>query len=195
MPPTQQRAVERRTHIIATAVDVVAEVGYHQASFAKIVERGGLSSPRLISYHFTNREALMTEALAYVVEQAQAHMHPRIAAAMTVQEKLAAYILGNLDFLETNPTCAIAAVQIVANLPRAEGDQTQGDTSVRLLEQLFTDGQAAGEMRHFDNRVMAVTLRAAIDAAATGIDRANLAHHAEELVEIFRLATTVEVQS
>lgn len=197
MSPVQQRALERRTLIVRTAVELVAEVGYHQASFAKIVERGGLSSPRLISYHFSTREALMSEALAYVVEQAQKFMHPRIAAAATSQEKLAAYIRSNLEFLAADRVCAIAALQLVANLPRVEGEESQGDASVQLLEQLFTEAQASGEMRGFNVTVMAVSLRAAIDAAVAEAAGApeTLGRYAEELVDIFWRATALEARS
>ncbi|MEP7024912.1 MAG: TetR family transcriptional regulator, partial [Actinomycetota bacterium] len=45
-------AMARRSQIVTATIDVIAEVGFGQASFARIAERAGLSSTRLISYHF-----------------------------------------------------------------------------------------------------------------------------------------------
>jgi AcrR family transcriptional regulator len=44
----------RRREIVAATIDTVAALGYRSASFAKIAERSGLSSTRLISYHFAD---------------------------------------------------------------------------------------------------------------------------------------------
>lgn len=43
-------ATARQAQIVAATVNVIADVGYGKTSFARIAERAGLSSPRLISY-------------------------------------------------------------------------------------------------------------------------------------------------
>ena len=47
----------RRAQIVAAAIDTIADVGYAQASFARIAERLGISRG-LISYHFTGKDEI-----------------------------------------------------------------------------------------------------------------------------------------
>ncbi|TDD47082.1 TetR family transcriptional regulator [Nonomuraea terrae] len=46
----------RRAQIVGATIATIAELGYHQASFARIAERANLSSTRLISYHFDHKD-------------------------------------------------------------------------------------------------------------------------------------------
>jgi AcrR family transcriptional regulator len=188
-------AAARREQILQATIEVVAGTGYHEASFARIIEHAGLSSTRLISYHFESRDALMREALGYVVERGSAFMRPRIVRAGPARARLAAYIRSNLEFLAEQPAYARAAVEILANLPARAGQREFADAAVTVLEQLFTAAQEAGEMRRFDPVAMAVSLRAAIDAAATRsvTHPVDLRQYAGELVEIFDRATATEV--
>ena len=52
-------ATARRAQIVAATIDVIVESGYSQTSFARIAERAGLSSTRLISYHFAGKAELV----------------------------------------------------------------------------------------------------------------------------------------
>jgi AcrR family transcriptional regulator len=187
-------ATGRREQILLATIEVVAEYGYHGTSFARVIEHAQLSSTRLISYHFRSRDVLMREVLDYVVGKARDFMQPRIALARTARDRLAAYIRGNLEFLQDRPSYAVAAVQIVSNLPAEPTVAAQGDTSAALLEQFFVTAQAAGEMRPFDPMVMAVSLRAAIDAAVLRyVDtQMDLSDYADELVGLFDRATAME---
>ena len=183
---------DKRTRILEVTIDLVAEFGYHGVSFAKITKRAGLSSTRLVSYHFDSREALMREALAHVVDRAQSVMRPRIDEAPAARDRLAAYIRSNLDFLANWPAGARAAVEIVRNLPQPDDRPAQADASAVLLEQFFRTAQESGEMRQFDPTVMAIALRAAIDAAAlrSAEGLGELSQYADEVVEIFERATS-----
>ena len=59
MPVTSPIAAARREQIVAAAIEVIAAAGFAQASFARIAEHAGLSSTRLISYHFAGKADLM----------------------------------------------------------------------------------------------------------------------------------------
>ena len=189
-------AATRREQILQATIEVVADAGYHEASFARIIEHARLSSTRLISYHFESRDALMREALGYVIERGTAFMQPRIVQAGPARARLAAYIRSNLEFLAEQPASARAAVEILANLPAQAGQREFADAAVAVLEQLFTAAQEAGEMRRFDPVAMAVSLRAAIDAAAirSVTHPVDLRQYAGELVEIFDRATATEAR-
>src|SRR5262249_3535437 len=153
------RAEARRAQIIGATIDLLAAEGITGASFGRIVKAAGLSSTRLISYHFASKEALLRAVAATVVADAASMMRPALDAQPTVIGKLEAYIRSNLAFLAAYPKHAKAVVEIGRSAP-TPGDQASAaqpeasddkpeapDVAVLLLAQLFTMGQAAGEMR------------------------------------------------
>jgi AcrR family transcriptional regulator len=209
-PPVDNRAQARRTQIIAATIDLLATEGITGTSFGRIVKAAGLSSTRLISYHFATKEALLQAVTTAVVTEATATMRPALDAQPTATGKLEAYIRSNLTFLAAYPKHAKAVVEIAratptptphddtpTDEPETTNDQpTAGDdTAILLLAQLFIIGQAAGEMRDFDPLIMARTLRASIDTVAVLVATTptiNVDHYANELVALFAHATTPE---
>jgi AcrR family transcriptional regulator len=185
-------ASARRAQIIAAAIDTIAELGYGNASFARIAERAGVSSTRLISYHFDDKAELVRAVVGAVLTEAGEYMRKRLRAADTRGGQLAAYIESNLEFIAEHPTAIRAVIEIEANARAGDGTPLirteSADDPIGFLAAMFRDGQAAGEFRAFDPVVMAVTLRAAIDAAAStpGLDPHA---YAAELVALFTLAT------
>lgn len=179
----------RRVQIVTAAIDTIAELGYGNASFARIAKRAGISSTRLISYHFDDKADLVRAVVGAVLGEAAEHMGKRLRTAGTPTEALTAYIESNLDFIAGHPTAIRAVIEIAANARTDDGTPlVAADDAVTRLVTLFRSGQDAGEFRPFDPVVMAVTLRAAIDAAAgrPGLDPHD---YAAELVALFTLAT------
>src|SRR5664280_2542101 len=72
-------ATARRAQIVAATIDVIVESGYPQASFARIAERAGLSSTRLISYHFAGKAELIAAVVTEVTTAIGQHMAQRMA--------------------------------------------------------------------------------------------------------------------
>ncbi|MCP2341358.1 TetR/AcrR family transcriptional regulator [Actinomadura rupiterrae] len=188
-------AAARRAQIVTAAIEVLADLGYARTSFARIAERAGISSTRLISYHFAGKDDLMRAVAAEVLGEAEAFMSPRIRAATGHWNMLRAYIASNLEFLRDHPAHLRALTEVIANLRAEDGSLAAGapgapDAVARLADGLRA-GQRDGAFRDFDAGVMARTLRAAIDAAAglysadPGLD---LDHYAAELVSLFGLA-------
>jgi AcrR family transcriptional regulator len=182
----------RRAQIVTAAIDTIAELGYGNASFSRIAKRAGISSTRLISYHFDDKAELVRAVVGAVLAEAADYMGKRLRAAGTRTELLTTYIESNLEFIAEHPTAIRAVIEIAANARTDEGAPLvrteDADDPVARLAGLFREGQDAGEFRTFDPVVMAVTLRAAIDAAATGPDLDPHAY-AAELVALFVRAT------
>jgi AcrR family transcriptional regulator len=180
----------RRAQIVTAAIDTIAELGYGNASFARIAKRAGISSTRLISYHFDDKAELVRAVVGAVLAEAAEHMGKRLRTAGTRTELLTAYIESNLEFIAEHPTAIRAVIEIAANARADDGTPLvqDGDDPVGRLVAMFREGQDAGEFRPFDPVVMAVTLRASIDAAAS---RPDLDPHAyaAELVSLFTRAT------
>ncbi|KJK33186.1 TetR family transcriptional regulator [Lentzea aerocolonigenes] len=164
------RTAARRTQIVRAAIETIAELGYDQATFARITERAGLSSPRMISYHFADKNDLLRQVVIDVFTAAAHVMGPAMAAEATWKGKLRAYLTSNLRFLRDHPKEIVALTEIGPHLRTSSGEgytsTTSQDFSVTGLAELLESGQAAGEFREFDTRSMAVLIRAAVDAAA-----------------------------
>ncbi|WP_280235412.1 TetR/AcrR family transcriptional regulator [Nocardia cyriacigeorgica] len=189
-------AAERRRQIVAATMQVLAEVGYAKTSFAKIAEHAGLSSTRLISYHFSGKDELMRDVLVAAKDAAVEFIGPRIMATTDHRSWLAAYITANMVFMRDRTAVLRALIELNSNARAALGDQFVDAAAVGspldALEQALREGQAAGAFRDFDPHVMAVALRAAIDTIAIGYaedQAADVELFAAELVTLFDRAT------
>jgi AcrR family transcriptional regulator len=182
----------RRAQIVTAAIDTIAELGYGNATFTRIAKRAGISSTRLISYHFDDKAELVRAVVGAVLAEAGDYMGKRLRQGGTKTELLAIYIESNLEFIAEHPTAIRAVIEIASNARTEDGAPlaapADADGPIARLATLFRDGQNAGEFRSFDPVVMAVTLRAAIDAAA---NQPALDPHAyaAELVALFTRAT------
>ena len=185
----------RRAQIVEAAIETVADVGYANASLARIAVRLGISKG-VISYHFSGKDDLIAEIVRQVLQRARAYMQPRIEAQTTGPEILRAYIESNLEFMRDNPNQLSAVVEIVrATIAGAKSPVTGNrDGAVHILAELLARFQAAGDFRaDFDPNAMAIAIRAVIDAApgrladpAFDIDR-----YAREAVTVFHRGTCV----
>jgi TetR/AcrR family transcriptional regulator, fatty acid metabolism regulator protein len=187
----------RRAQIAAAAIDTIAEIGYAGASFARIAERVGISRG-LISYHFVNKDDLIKQVVHEAAEQAVAYIRPRVLAASTGPAMLRAYIESNLAFMRDHRNNVIAMIEISRS---AEGRRIHsGDAAVinavGALEHVLSESQTAGQFRpDFDPHVMAIAIRAAIEAASPRLaldPQFDMDHYASEIITVFDLATRTE---
>ncbi|MFD1544586.1 TetR/AcrR family transcriptional regulator [Nonomuraea guangzhouensis] len=160
----------RRAQIVRAAIETIAEIGYEKATFATITERAGLSSPRMISYHFAGKQDLIRQIVEDVYHAGAAYILERVKAETTAPGRLRAYLESNLEFLREHPTDLAALTEIGPHLRDQAGEpySTAGyqEPSVQGVVMLLEEGQRGGEFGDFDARSMAVMIRAAIDAAA-----------------------------
>src|ERR1700754_594774 len=111
----------RRAQIITAAIDTIAELGYGNASFARIAKRAGISSTRLISYHFDDKAELVRAVVGAVLAEAADYMGKRLRAGGTRPELLATYIESSLEFIAEHPTAIRAVNEIAANARADDG--------------------------------------------------------------------------
>ena len=186
----------RRAQIMAAAIDTIAELGYGQASLARIAETAG-TSKGVIIYHFGGKDELIRELVAGLVARGVAYMEPQVDAEPTGAGKLRAYIESNLAFMGENRNHMVAIVEIALNARAADGsrlyDVSVQDAGVAALEQLLAYFQGTGEFRvGFDPHVMAMAIRAAINAVPAQLARdpaLDVAHHAREIADMIHIAT------
>ncbi|WP_042366118.1 TetR/AcrR family transcriptional regulator [Streptacidiphilus neutrinimicus] len=184
-------ATARRAQIIAATIETVAELGYGQASFARIAERAGLSSTRLISYHFAGKDELIQAVIAEVYGEMAAFMGARMREVADPAGALAAYIRGVVAFVATHRTKMDALMSIFLGHAGEENGYSDR-TAFAPLQEILDAGKRSGHFRAFDSFVMAATVQRSLDGlpfllrTEPGLD---LDAYAEELVTIFELAT------
>ncbi len=182
----------RRRQIVAATIEVLHEAGYRATSFARIARHAGLSSTRLISYHFTGKDELMAEVVQTVVADMGSEVAERMRRERSSAGLLRAYIEGVVGFTAANRAEVGALFEIVlaGAAPASAVDQDAGVTDD--LEQILRRGQAAGEFRDFDPHVMALAVQRAVDALPFALKAdgdLDCEHYARELVTLFDLAT------
>ena len=187
----------RRQQIVGAAIDTIAEVGYGQASLARIAARVGISKG-VISYHFAGKDDLMKQVVTDVVEAGRAYILPRVFGESTGPAMLRAYIESNLTFMRDHRNYMVALVEIIRNgaFTTDGGRRVDGqdiDVATRLLREQLARLQARGELRSdFDPGVMAVAIRATIDVVPHRLvlDRNfDIDKYVSEIATAFDLAT------
>jgi AcrR family transcriptional regulator len=182
---------------VAAAIDTIAEVGYARTSLARIVARAGISRG-LISYHFAGKDDLITQMVHDVVADGIAYIRPRVLVETTGPGMLRAYIESNLAFMREHRNHMAAIVEIARNGVTADGQRrfyrdAEAGRAERLLGDLLARFQAAGQLRpDFDPKVMAVAIRAAIDAVPPRLASdpdLDIDNYAREIATTFHLAT------
>ncbi|MFC6087373.1 TetR/AcrR family transcriptional regulator [Sphaerisporangium aureirubrum] len=188
--------VARRAQIVEAAIGTIAEVGYNQASFARIAERAELSSTRLISYHFAGKDELITQVIGEIFRVMGGFMTERVRGERTAPGALRAYITGLVEFIDTHRGMMRALMEIFLNFRGTGSYDASTDLNVLShVEDILRWGQRAGEFREFDVRVMAVVLQRSLDGLPFLLEAEpgrDLTAYASELVTIFELATRKE---
>jgi TetR/AcrR family transcriptional regulator, fatty acid metabolism regulator protein len=188
----------RRAQLIECAIETIATLGYAQASLAQIARRANISKS-VITYYFGSKEELIEQVVEGMYTAATSFMRPQIAAERTATARLQAYLRSNIAYIAAHRLQMMAIIDIVLNVRTKDGQLRYHPGSekpdLEALEAILRQGQADGEFRAFDLRVMAVTIRGAIDA----VGRFLVAHptldgetYAQELVTLFDRATREE---
>jgi AcrR family transcriptional regulator len=196
-PRRRLSPADRRREIIAATIDTVAALGYRATTFAKIAERSGMSSTRLISYHFAGREELMGATVAQVYQQLREHIDERLAMAAGPRAQLAAYIRAVVEFIAGHRIAMQALTSIFLNFQDDFGRSRSydADTDERVIgavEQILLRGQREGAFRGFDAFIMGSLIQRSVDGLPFLLETRpdlDLDAYAEELVETFDIAT------
>jgi TetR/AcrR family transcriptional regulator, fatty acid metabolism regulator protein len=193
----------RRAQILRHAIDVVADHGYAGASLNRIAEHAGISKG-LISYHFAGKTDLLEAIVHYVFELGGGFLYERapVQEPATAGGALRSYLEGHLAFIGSHAREVGAVVEVVRNLRNAEGRLVYNNAwdaeSYGELIRIFQAGQASGEFREFDPRIMAIAVRRVIDGftfQVMGSPDLDVAAFTAEVVTLFDHATTPKERS
>lgn len=183
-------AVARRRQIIRATIATIAEVGYQRSSFIEIARRAGLSSTRLISYHFDDRDELMAQVAGAVVQELGSAVEARVRAADSPAAAVRAYLEANVEYMDGHRVQMTALTSLLF----AGGLQVsaeQASAGVDALTSLIDAGCRAGQFRDVDPRVAATIIQRAIEGVPLQLrdhPDADLTGHAQELIRFFDAA-------
>ncbi|QVQ53433.1 TetR family transcriptional regulator [Spiractinospora alimapuensis] len=187
----------RRTQIIEAAIETLAEVGYADASLARIARTAGISKG-VITYHFDGKDELIQQVVETVYLDIAGAVTPRVHAQPTAREALRTHLLEVARYMRPHRSRLQALGEIFASAHRPDADGTRrynltdNEPIYQGLEELLRWGQETGEFRAFDRRVLAVTFQGALDtmfAYWVAYPDHDLEDHAWQLAEIFDRAT------
>ncbi|MBO0869389.1 MAG: TetR family transcriptional regulator [Micromonosporaceae bacterium] len=191
----------RRAQIVGCAIELVNEVGFGQASVARIAQRAGVAKS-VVLYHFANKEELVRAIVGDIFVTGATVMLPAMAAEETAAGKLAAYIRSNLAFINSHRPESFAILDIMTSFRTQEGlrlDEAASREARPTAEManldpvgIFELGQRTGEFRPLPAPMLAIALRTAIDGAVWQLSRDpdfDALAYGEELVTIFDLAS------
>jgi AcrR family transcriptional regulator len=181
----------RKAQIIEAALTTISELGFANASLAQIARRASISKG-VIGYYFPTKDALIEAAMEHFYMAGHGSMMAELDKCKTPVEMLSRYIETNLQYIADNRVGTRAVGEVVANFRRPNGElfykAEDAEPMIQGTEAIFAWGQQAGDFRAFDKRIMAVTLRGAIDnfgsQLATNEDL-DVELYARELKELF----------
>ncbi|WP_405163677.1 TetR family transcriptional regulator [Nocardia sp. NBC_01499] len=193
--------VARRSQIVDSAIEAIAELGYNQASVRKIADRVGVAMS-VVLYHFGNKDELVAAIVAECYRSVIEIMLPVVACETTAAGKLTAHIRAHAEHITTHRSHQIALTEIASNYRSRDGRRLH-ELSVELapeqltdlakleLETIFERGVDSGEFRSLSTVSMALAVRSAIGGAllkSTTDPDFDVRAYGEELVTAFLLA-------
>ncbi|WP_202813557.1 TetR/AcrR family transcriptional regulator [Arthrobacter sp. ERGS1:01] len=173
-------------------MQVIGSDGYAQATYARIAAHAGLSSTRLISYHFADKDDLVAAVVEDVITRIGEFVGARVGVEVTAAGQLDTYLESVVAYISRDRVRmrALMEVLLAGVLPDLARAADAGP-----VEGILRRGQAAGEFRDFDPFVMATTIQRSVDGLPfllEGTPELDLEAYARELVTLFRLATKVD---
>jgi AcrR family transcriptional regulator len=190
--PASAAAMARRAQILEATIEAIAEDGYGHASFLRIAQRAGISSTRLISYHFADRGELMALVGAQVIGELGAAVEAGVRGAHSPAEAVRAYIEANVEFMDKNrPRIRALTSLLYAGALVIPADQaTSGPDALRAI---IAAGKEAGQFPDVDPDLAATIVQRTVEGVALQLREqpdADLGGYASKLVRFFDAALT-----
>ena len=184
----------RRAQLVDCAIEALALVGYQQTTVAEVARRAAVSKG-VVTYYFPARDDLVWAVVTAIFASVGEHVGARIEG-VSPGRFVATYLGVWIDYYRTHRREMVAIAEIWTGFRDAAGrlhlDARTLGRERALVEAALAAGQAEGTLGAFSPRVMAVTLKAALDGLLAqlvmepGLD---LDAYRDELVALFDRAT------
>ncbi len=185
---------KRRDQLVDCAIDAIVDLGFARASVGEVARRAGVSKG-VVTYHFAAKDDLIYEVVARIFDSVKSFLEDRLGA--TAPDRFVAdYITAWVAYYREHTRYMLAIREIWSNFRREDGELQFGgqavDGELGIVRQVLEMGQTDGSLGKFSAEVMAVSMKAALDALLArladdpGLD---LESYGAELVSLFERAT------
>lgn len=188
---TQQK---RREQLLRCAIDAIVDLGFQGMSVGEVARRAGVSKG-VVTYHFAAKDDLIYEVVAEIFDSITVFLESRLGRT-TPESFVADYILAWVEYYRTHTRYMLAISEIWGNFRDETGCRRFGERAMTGeladVQRALELGQAGGSRGQFSARVMAVSMKAALDALLGQLaadPELDLMAYGEELVALFERAT------
>jgi AcrR family transcriptional regulator len=192
--PTTFTQRKRREQLIDCAIDAVVELGFQGTSVAEVAQRAGVSKG-VVTYHFAAKDDLIFAVVARIFDSVTEALERRLGGT-SPETFVADYINAWVEYYRTQTRYMLAIREIWGNFRDERGHQHFGPQAVAgelaVVQRVLDYGQERGILGCFDTRVMAVSIKAALDALLNQFaaePELDLEAYGGELVRLFERAT------
>ncbi|HET6733713.1 TetR/AcrR family transcriptional regulator [Mycobacterium sp.] len=201
MQPTQARPESftrsaRKAQIVAAAIEVIAEVGFAQASIRKIADRVGIAMSAVL-YHFGTKDNLVDAIVEHMYRTMLTLVAPAVEAENTATGQLEAYIRSSISYFGKHRVALLALASLGTSYVPGDGRRFE-ELGLRtdIAEQfavldptaILAAGQRDGEFGDFPVQSTAIALRGAVNGVVERVLREpgyDAQSYAEDLIEVF----------
>jgi TetR/AcrR family fatty acid metabolism transcriptional regulator len=185
---------KRSEQLIDCALDAIVELGFQGTSVAEVAKRAGVSKG-VVTYHFAAKDDLIFAVVARIFDSITEALETRLRGT-SPETFVADYINAWVDYYRTQTRYVLAIREIWGNFRDERGEHHFGAQAVEgelgVVQKVLEYGQARGILRDFDARVMAASMKAALDALLNRLaadPELDLEGYGRELVTLFDRAT------
>jgi TetR/AcrR family transcriptional regulator, fatty acid metabolism regulator protein len=185
---------KRREQLVDCVIDAIVERGFQGTSVGEVAQRAGVSKG-VITYHFAAKDDLIFAAVARIFDSITDALETRLRGT-SPETFVADYINAWVDYYGTETRYMLAIREIWGNFRDEGGQQHFGPEAVAgelgVVQKVLEYGQAQGILGQFDARVMAVSIKASLDALLNQFatdSELDLEAYGAELVTLFERAT------
>ena len=189
--------LKRREQLLACAIDTIVDRGFQGMSVGEVARRAGVSKG-VVTYHFAAKNDLIDAVVAEIFDSVTEFLQSRLART-TPEAFVAEYITAWVDYYGTHTRHMLAIGEIWSNFRDETGRRHFGDQALTgelsNVQRALELGQAEGSRGRFSARVMAITMKAALDALLGQMacdPDLDLEAYRDELVTTFERATRAE---
>lgn len=188
---------KRGDQLVDCAIDAIAELGFQSTSVAEVARRAGVSKG-VVTYHFAAKDDLIFAVVATIFDSITESLETDLRAT-SPRTFVADYINAWVHYYRTRTRYVLAIGEIWGNFRDDGGNHHFGPQALAgelgVVQHVLELGQAEGSLGEFDARVMAITIKAALDALLTQLasdPELELERYGAELVRVFERATRKE---
>jgi AcrR family transcriptional regulator len=185
---------KRREQLLGCAIDAIVELGFQGMSVGEVARRAGVSKG-VVTYHFAAKADLIDQLVALIFDSITEFLESRLGQT-TPETFVADYITAWVEYYRTHPRYMLAIGEIWGNFRDETGRRRFGEQAIAGeladVQRALELGQANGSRGQFSARVMAVTIKAALDALLGQLasdPELDLKAYGDELVALFERAT------